>query len=84
VRSCGRGGDIGLPANVWECTLIAGDERGTPEASSLLWTDTGRASVETDRPARIERLDGAVADVRARGAVEVTERPILVRRPLAR
>lgn len=79
IVSCGNGGQIGLPENVWQCEFVVPDEHGRPRGARIRWTDTGTADVRVGAGAtRVRRLDGSARSVDSRDTVRVTERPLLI------
>jgi hypothetical protein len=80
LRSCGRGPQIALPENVWQCEFLIPDERGVLRTARIRWTHAGTAETRVSAGARaVEHLDGATRQVGHRDTVRVTERPVLIR-----
>ncbi|MFF5011340.1 helix-turn-helix domain-containing protein [Streptomyces phaeochromogenes] len=80
LRSCGRGLEIGLPENVWQCEFLIPDERGTLRTARVRWTHSGTAATRVGAGARsVEYLDGTARKVDDRDTERITERPILIR-----
>ncbi|MCI3223417.1 helix-turn-helix domain-containing protein [Streptomyces sp. NP-1717] len=80
LRSCGRGLQIDLPENVWQCEFLIPDDRGTRRPAHIRWTHTGTAETDLGSGARtVEHLDGTTHEVDGRETVPVTGRPILIR-----
>ncbi|WP_329037240.1 helix-turn-helix domain-containing protein [Streptomyces sp. NBC_01725] len=80
LRSCGRGLQIDLPRNVWQCEFLIPDDRGTRRPAHIRWTHTGTAESHLGSGARtVEYLDGTTREVDGRETVTVTGRPILIR-----
>lgn len=80
LRSCGRGPQIGLPENVWQCAFLTPDARGALRPARIRWTHTGTADTRAGAGARaVEHLDGTTREVGDRDTVRVTERPVLIR-----
>ncbi|MDX3638946.1 hypothetical protein [Streptomyces sp. MB09-02B] len=80
LRSCGRGLEIGLPENVWQCEFLIPDERGTLRTARVRWTHSGTAATRVGAGARsVEYLDGTARRVDDRDTESITERPILIR-----
>ncbi|MFI7230414.1 helix-turn-helix domain-containing protein [Nonomuraea angiospora] len=76
-RSCGQGGAIGLPHNVWRCEFtIPGDRDSHPAA--IIWTSTGTARITSPGEGEAHRLDGTSRRVRPGDAVAVGEDPLFV------
>lgn len=74
VRSCGRGAEIGLPENVWQCEFL------TPDPCRIRWTLSGTADVPAGPGAyRVDHLDGTTRETGPEDVVRITERPVLVR-----
>lgn len=75
IRSCGHGSALRLPENVWQCEFVVDGN-----LSIIQWTSTGIASLTVDsRVVAVERADGSITRVRPGDALEITERPILIR-----
>ncbi|WP_343243674.1 helix-turn-helix domain-containing protein [Streptomyces sp. SID13726] len=80
IRSCGHGGQIALPENVWQCEFLVPDERGTLVPARIRWTHAGTADVPVGAGARtVHRLDGTTREVGTGDTELVTERPVLIR-----
>ncbi|MDQ0601550.1 hypothetical protein QF037_005895 [Streptomyces canus] len=74
IRSCGRGAEIGLPENVWQCEAL------TPGLVRIRWTLSGTATVPAGAGAyRVEHLDGTARETGPEDTVRITEEPLLVR-----
>ncbi|MEV7194497.1 helix-turn-helix domain-containing protein [Streptomyces sp. NPDC093510] len=81
IRSCGRGDQIGMPDNVWQCEFLVADAGGE-RAARIRWTHTGRATTPVGPDAvAVERLDGTVSRYPAGGSLQVTESPVLISGP---
>lgn len=80
IRACGRGAEMGLPENVWQCEFLAPDEHGAPHPARIRWTLSGTADVPAGTGAyRVEHLDGTTREIGAEDVVRITEEPLLVR-----
>ncbi|NUP36936.1 MAG: helix-turn-helix domain-containing protein [Streptomyces sp.] len=80
LRSCGHGGQIALPENVWQCEFLIPDGRGTDRTARIRWTHAGTADTRVGADARtVEYLDSTTREVDHRDTVRVTERPVLIR-----
>jgi transcriptional regulator with XRE-family HTH domain len=79
IRSCGHGGEIGLPENVWQCEFLVPDEHGTERPARIRWTLSGTADARAGTGARrVQYLDGTARALGARDTVRITERPLLI------
>ncbi|MEV0170375.1 helix-turn-helix domain-containing protein [Streptomyces sp. NPDC050803] len=78
IHSCGRGHQIDMPDNVWQCEFLVEDSEGTHTAR-IRWTHTGRANTPVGPDAvTVAQLDGAVRHLPAGGSLQVTESPVLI------
>ncbi|RKT53651.1 helix-turn-helix domain-containing protein [Saccharothrix australiensis] len=82
IRSCGHGGRIGMPDNVWQCEFTVPGEDGRPSTAWVRWTHAGEALTPAGPSAtHVHHLDGSVTELDRFGAgqVRVAERPVLIR-----
>ncbi|MGW0705203.1 hypothetical protein ACWD4G_04385 [Streptomyces sp. NPDC002643] len=79
IRSCGHGGEIRLPGNVWQCEFVVPGDHGTPHRARIRWTLSGTADVTAGSGARrLRRLDGTSRSLGAKDTVRITGRPVLI------
>ncbi len=82
IRSCGHGGRIGMPENVWQCEFAVPGDDGRPSTAWIRWTHAGEALTPAGPGAtHVHHLDGTVTELDrfGTGQVRVTGQPVLIR-----